>query len=180
MLQPDSKKYLDIAKKYLKVNSLRPSKLSSDYVKTYDVFKYELKKIEKKLSKKFKYLLLLQPTVPFRKKKDLIQALKYIRQKNVDSVVSLNSVGGNHPYRMKIINKRKLVVNFMSFKKENMEPIQKLPKIYIRSGSIYLIKRSAFFKYKNLIGAKVKPIIVKGKYSINVDSSDDLLIARNY
>ena len=68
----------------------------------------------------------------------------------------------------------------MSFKKENMEPIQKLRKIYIRSGSIYLIKRSAFFKYKNLIGAKVKPIIVKGKYSINVDSSDDLLIARNY
>ena len=176
----DSKKYLNIARKYTKVDSLRPKKLSSDHVKTYDVFKYELEKIEKQQNKKFEYLLLLQPTVPFRKKADLKKALKYIKKKNVDSVVSLNSVEGNHPYRMKKINKTNFVFNFTNEKKENMDPIQKLPKIFLRSGAIYLIKRKAFYKYKNLLGTKVKPIIVKDKYAINIDNYKDLVIARNF
>jgi len=55
----DSKKYKKIAEKYIKVDQLRPKKLSLDNVKTYDVFKYELNRVEKKLNKKFKYLLLL-------------------------------------------------------------------------------------------------------------------------
>ena len=175
----DSKKYKKIASKFIEVGSLRPKYLSSDYIKTYDVFKYELKKIEKIQKKKFKYLLLLQPTVPFRKKKDLIKAFDYIKEKKVDSVVSLNSVGGFHPFRMKKINKKNYVLNFIVSKTENMEPIQKLPKIYLRSGSIYLIKRNAFLKYKNLLGRKVRPIIVKGKYAINIDDEKDLLIAKN-
>ena len=176
----DSKKYLNIARKYVKVDSLRPKKLSLGHVKTYDVFKYELEKIEKLENKKFKYLLLLQPTVPFRKIADLKKALKYIKEKNVDSVVSLNSVKGNHPYRMKKINKKNFVVNFTNEKKENMEPIQKLPKIFLRSGSIYLIKRKAFYKYRNLLGGNVRPIIVKDKYEINIDNYKDLFFARNF
>ena len=175
----DSKKYKKIASRHIKVGPLRPKRLSSDFIKTYDVFKYELNKVEKKLNKKFKYLLLLQPTVPFRKKKDLIKAFNYIKQKNVDSVVSLNSVGGNHPFRMKKINKKDYVLNYTTSKNENMEPIQKLPKVYLRSGSIYLIKRDAFFRYKNLLGKKVRPIIVKGKYAINIDDKKDMLIAKN-
>ena len=144
------------------------------------MFKYELERIEKIRNKKFKYLLLLQPTVPFRKKADLKKALNYIKEKNVDSVVSLNSVEGNHPYRMKKITRRNFVVNFINEKKENMEPIQKLPKIFLRSGSIYLIKRKAFYKYKNLLGGKVRPIIVKEKYEINIDNFRDLFFARNF
>lgn len=176
----DSRKYLNTARKYIEVDSLRPKKLSLDHVKTYDVFKYELERIEKIRNKKFKYLLLLQPTVPFRKKADLKKALNYIKEKNVDSVVSLNSVEGNHPYRMKKITRRNFVVNFINEKKENMEPIQKLPKIFLRSGSIYLIKRKAFYKYKNLLGGKVRPIIVKEKYEINIDNFRDLFFARNF
>ena len=49
----------------------------------------------------------------------------------------------------------------MHFKNENMQPRQKLPKIYIRSGSFYLIKRDAFFKYNSLVGKKCKGIILK-------------------
>ena len=175
----DSRKYKNIASQYIKVGSLRPKRLSSDHVKTYDVFRYELKKAEKELGKKFKYLLLLQPTVPYRKKTDLIRAINYIKKNNVDSVVSLNSVKGFHPYRMKKISKKNKVYNYSGRKNENIEPIQKLPKIYLRSGSIYLIKREAFFKYKNLLGKKVRPIIVENKYAINIDNYEDMVIAKN-
>ena len=60
-----------------------------------------------------------------------------------------------------------------------MKPIQSLENVYLRSGSIYLIKRNAFFKYKNLLGKKVKPIFVSGKYSINIDDEKDFLLAEN-
>ena len=175
----DSKKYFSLAKKYLELDKLRPKKLSGDKVKTYDVFKYELLRTENKLKIKFDYLLLLQPTVPFRRIKDYKKSLTMIYDKNCDSVVSLNSVGGYHPERMKIV-RNGYAKNYSKKINENMKPIQSLDKIYLRSGSIYLIKRKAFFKYKNMLGRKVKPIIVSGKYSINIDNRDDFILAENY
>ena len=97
--------------------------------------------------------------------------------RGVDSVVTLNSVGGNHPLRMKII-KKGLAKNYSNESTENMLPVQKLPKVFLRSGSIYMIKREAFFKYKNLLGKKVRPIIVEGKYAINIDNLNDFILAK--
>ena len=74
---------------------------------------------------------------------------------------------------MKIF-KNKYLKNFMHFKNENMQPRQKLPKIYIRSGSFYLIKRDAFLKYNSLVGRKCKGIILKGLESVNIDKKEDL------
>lgn len=175
----DSKKYLNIAKKYIEVNRLRPKNLSGDSIKTYDVFKYELIKTEKEMNVKFDILLLLQPTVPFRKIKDYLKSLKLINSGNCDSVVTLNSVGGYHPERMKVI-KKGYAKNYTKKKIENMKPIQSLENVYLRSGSIYLIKRNAFFKHKNMLGKKVKPIFVSGKYSINIDDEKDFLYAENF
>ncbi len=175
----DSKKYQKIAKKFIEVDELRPKNLSGDHVRTYDVLKYELLRTEKKLNKKFEFLLLLQPTVPYRKKSDMQKAINIIKNKNVDSIVSITPVLGNHPLRMKII-RNSFVINYSNEKNENMEPIQKLPKVYLRSGSIYMIKRSAFFKYKNLLGKKVKPIILKDKYAINIDKIEDFNLAIKY
>lgn len=175
----DSEKYQKIAKKYIEVDNLRPKNLSGDFVKTYDVLKYELLRSEKKLNKKFDFLLLLQPTVPFRKKSDMQKAINIIKKKNVDSVVTITSVLENHPLRMKVI-KNSYVINYSNEKNENMNPIQKLPNVYLRSGSIYMIKRNAFFKYKNLLGKRVKPIIVKDKYAINIDKIEDFNFAKKY
>ena len=55
-----------------------------------------------------------------------------------------------------------------------MRPRQKLPKVYIRNGSIYLIKRAEFIKYKSLVGKKTFPYIMEQKNSINIDTIDDL------
>jgi N-acylneuraminate cytidylyltransferase/CMP-N,N'-diacetyllegionaminic acid synthase len=175
----DSEKYQKIAKKFMEVDDLRPKNLSGDFVKTYNVLKYELLRVEKRLNKKFDFLVLLQPTVPYRKKSDMQKAINIIKNKNVDSVVSITPVLGGHPLRMKVIQ-NSYVLNYSKEKNENMEPIQKLPKVYLRSGSIYMIKRNAFFKYKNLLGKKVKPIILKDKYAINIDNVEDLNFAKKY
>ena len=53
-------------------------------------------------------------------------------------------------------------------------PRQKLPKIYIRSGSIYLTKIEKLFKSNSIVSGNVYPIITKDKENINIDTINDL------
>jgi CMP-N,N'-diacetyllegionaminic acid synthase len=154
VVSTDSIKISKIIKKNkLNFFGLRPKNLSGDFALTKDVVKFELNRVEKKLNKKFYAIILLQPTCPIRKINTIKKAILSLNQNLFDSVVSVSEVGSYHPYRMKIF-KNDYLKNFMHFKNENMLPRQKLPKIYIRSGSFYLIKRDAFLKYDSLVGKK--------------------------
>tara|TARA_B100000965_G_scaffold392832_1_gene402865 strand:- start:1434 stop:2135 length:702 start_codon:yes stop_codon:yes gene_type:complete len=170
-----------IRKHNLNFLGLRPNKLSKDNSLTKDVVLYELNKFQKKLQKKYTYILLLQPTTPIRSLKDIENALKLIKNKNkkYDSIVSIKNVDGNHPLRMKTI-KSGYLKNYINQNIENMIPRQKLPKVYIRSGSFYLIKKNKFLKYKSLVGKKTGYIILKNIYSLNIDGIEDLIIFRNF
>ena len=174
VVSTDCQKVLKIIKKNsLKFYGYRPKKLCTDYALTKDVVKYELKKFEKIYKFKFFGIILLQPTCPIRKVSTIKKAMNYLNKKSFDSVVSVCDVGPNHPYRMKIF-KGNYIKNFMSFKKENMTARQKLPKIFIRSGSFYIIKRDSFLKENSLVGKKCKGLVLKGLETTNIDQKVDL------
>ena len=178
LVSTDSKNILNASKKYnFFDNGLRPKILSGDKVLTIDVLKYELKKIEEKLNYQFKYILLLQITSPFRNEKKILNAIKFIKSKKYDSVVSISDVSGYHPDRMKIIQ-GKYLKNYNKSKKENMMPRQCLKKTYIRSGSFYLIEKKSLIKNNSFVGNRCKGILLKGKETINIDSKIDLLVAK--
>ena len=109
--------------------------------------KHELIRTEEKIKSKFDLILLLQPTCPYRDAKDLKKILYLINKKNYDSAISVSEVGAFHPERMKIF-RNKYLKNFSGKKAENMTPRQSLSKVYIRSGSYYMIKRHSFLNIK--------------------------------
>ena len=152
---------------------IRPKSLSGDKAETKDVLKYETKKIEKLKKKKYKNILLLQVTCPFRDVKKIKFALKKINSKLYDSVISVNLLETSHPLRMKVF-KSKYLVNLIKQKKENMIPRQSLPKIYLRSGSIYLFERDVLMKSNSIVGKKCYGMILRGKETINIDTKDQL------
>ena len=175
VISSDSKEIKKICKSnHLEFHGLRPKRLSGDKAETMDLVNYELKKIEKKYKKKYEYILILQPTCPFRNLKSLKLAIKKIQSKKYDSVVSVKEVNEYHPSRMKLIKKGYLI-NYLKVKKENFIPRQYLPKIYIRSGSIYLLKRNVLLKQKSLVGKKCFGIVLDGKEALNIDTYPDLL-----
>ena len=88
-------------------------------------------------------------------------------------------MGANHPYRMKIIKNNKLY-NFVNQGFENMKPRQKLKKIYIRNGSIYASTRTTIMKRNSLVSKKNLPYVMPKERSINIDSFDDLILAKDY
>ena len=158
----------------IKVYGLRPKKLSGDYAETRDVVKYEVLKYEKIFKKKYDLILLLQPTTPVRNTQTLERILKFIKtNKRIDSIISVKDVEGNHPLRMKVF-KNKRIKNYSGKVKEDMRPRQKLPKVYIRSGSFYLIKRDSFMKLNSLVGKNCHGVVLKGLEAINIDTLLDL------
>lgn len=171
----DSNSVIKIIKKNkLNFYGKRPKILAGDYAETYDVVKYEIKKYEKILKKKYKFILLLQPTCPIRDINKIKKAIKKIKlNKKLDSIISVTDVNANHPNRMKIF-KNNYLINYNKSKKEDMRPRQKLPKVYIRSGSIYLTTRNSLFKNKSLVGKKCAGIILGGYESLNIDTINDL------
>ena len=168
--------------KFTKKNNLdftgyRPKKLSGDKVETVDVIKYELKKIQKIKNKKYKFILLLQPTCPIRDIKKITKAIKIIKNnKHINSVISIKDVEANHPARMKTMSKGNIIKNFLKNKKENMMPRQNLKKVYIRSGSFYLIRVLNMMKENALVSSKCYGIVVKNLEAANIDTIEDFNI----
>ena len=163
-----------VIKNGIKFLGLRPAKLSGDYAETKDVVKFEIKKYEKYFKEKYEYILLLQPTTPIRNIKTIKSAIKLItHNKKIDSIVSIKDVDGYHPLRMKIF-KNNLIKNYSGKIKEDMRPRQKLPKVYIRSGSFYLVKRDTFMKFNSLVGKNCQGFILNGLEATNIDNIQDL------
>ena len=99
-------------------------------------------------------------------------------KKKTDTIISISDVGPNHPMRMKKILKNGRLANIYShLKKENMQPIQNLEKIYIRNGAIY-ISKNVISKLRSIVGKKIYPYIMPFEKSINIDTEDDLILAK--
>ena len=181
ILTTDSKKILAYGKKFTKLYTpfLRPSKLSRDHVETFPVMKHALLAMEKIKNKKYDFVILLQPTCPQRSYIDINKSIDLIIKKKADTVISVTDVGPNHPFRMKRILHNGQIANIFShLKYENMKPIQKLEKFYIRNGSIYISKRITFNNSKSFVGKKIFPYYMPYNRSINIDTIDDLFLAR--
>ena len=180
VLSTDSKEIKKIAEKFgVAVPFLRPRNLSSDFIPSLPVIKHATNFMERVKGLKYDYILMLQPTSPLRNCKDIDNSIKKIITRKCHSVISIVNVGGNHPFRMKVIKKGKLK-NFVKKREEDMRPRQKLKKIYIRNGSIYLSTRDTIMKQNKLVGKENLPYLMPKERSVNIDSWVDLLSAEYY
>lgn len=181
VLSTDSKKILSYGKKFKKLHTpfLRPSKLARDKIETFPVIKHAMVFMENMKKIKYDYIILLQPTCPMRSFLDIDKAIDLLVKKKGDTVISISDVGANHPLRMKKILKNGQLANiFNNLKNENMQPIQKLKKFYIRNGAIYVSKRDVITRSNSIVGKKIFPYLMSKDKSINIDTSDDLFLAR--
>ena len=96
-----------------------------------DLIKFEIKKNEK-----FTHVLILQPTCPFRKIQQFIDAYKKFKKNKIDTAVTVHKLD-NHPSRM--------IVRDGAFFKPydenfNFKNRQNLQNVFLRTGSMYFLK----------------------------------------
>ena len=157
---------------------IRPDELSTDFSDTFGVVLHALEFMENKSNTNYDAVVLLQPTTPLRKASWIDDAVRRLAESELDSIVSVVSVGANHPYRMYSLDHREELIPFVEGVEDPMMPRQKLPLVYIRSGDIYATRRSCLFGQRSLIGRKSGGLVIDPKYAVNIDDPTDLEVAR--
>jgi len=180
IVSTDSIKIKKIALSYgVDVPFLRPKNISDDSAKTIDVAIHSINFFKKK-GIFFDYVMILQPTCPFRTIKDINFSIDFLKKnKEYNSLISLQKVESFHPARMKFIKGEKFIDDnfFKKYFKDGRR--QSLRKVYIRSGLIYLTKVQKLLKLKTFEIKPSFPFITHPLRSVNIDNELDLTLARS-
>lgn len=121
-------------------------------------------------------IMMLQPTSPYRRRSEIDEIISIIESKReFTSVVSINSVGGQHPDRMYRYN-GDFLTSYINQNNLDNKPRQSLEELYIKDGAYYLLKKS-LLKRGILLGDTMLPIFRSGLCTINIDTWTDFKIA---
>ncbi len=152
---------------------MRPADLGGDRVPMVPVLKHAIQAIEELDGIKLDWVLLLQPTCPFRAPEDILAALELATAGGCDSVISVVRVLAHHPILMKKIENDRLLP-FMIEEVEGTRRQDYNPPAYMRNGSIYLTRRDNLMNNNSIWGKVIRPYIMPEERSVNVDSEMDM------
>jgi len=158
---------------------MRHEHLAVDTAKTEPVLVHVLEEFKKK-GKTFDFVVLLQPTTPFRTTENIDKAIALFKESNADSVVSVMPVQGRfNPFKLMKIQDGALKHYLDQSNKElvtrDQDAMKKLP-VYTRNGQIYITKTSLVEK-EDLYGEKCVPFVINDKFQINIDEPEDFALA---
>lgn len=175
----ESSIYLNKVSKYKKKIDLikRPNGLSKDNSSIFDVIKHCLFYYEKK-KMKFDYVVLLQPTTPFRKSTHIDECIKKITKYKSDSLISVKEPSYPIEWSLQISKNR---ISHILKKGDNLKRRQDADKkIVIPSGYVYIFRSDLLLKNKNfkIPSNDTLHFMVDNKYSINIDNEEDYFLAK--
>lgn len=157
---------------------LRGSENAQDNSATADALKEFLLKI-KKTDTLPEYLVILQPTSPLRNNEHIYEAIKVLKEKNADAVVSV-SPSPKPPHWMNSLPKDHSLLNFIKPEFANVRS-QDIPQYYFLNGAIYILNVQEFLKQKNIyLNKNIFAYIMDYKSGIDIDTLEDLELAEYY
>jgi len=174
IVSTDDNEIAEIALKYgAEVPFMRPAELAGDKVPMVPVLQHAVLAIEEMDQIALDWVLLLQPTCPFRAPEDIQAALGLALAGGCDSVISVVRVLAHHPILMKKIENNRL----LPFAIEEIEGTRRQdysPPAYMRNGCIYLTRRDTLIQTNSIWGKVIRPYIMPEDRSVNVDSELDM------
>lgn len=167
IVSSDSEEYLKIAKEYGAETLFRPKELAEDSTSMYEVLKNEIPKIESQI------VVLLSPTVPFRKINILKSAISYFTNslEEYDSLITVQRVPDEYNPAQVIINTPnglrmadgKEIPNRLT-RRQDYSPA------YVTSQGIYIFKSSNLEK-GSIYGNKT--MLIECDRSVDINTIND-------
>lgn len=152
----------------------RPAELAQDQTSIVPVISHVLEIAEMDTNSVFDAIMLLQPTAPLREPEHITGSIEALESSGVNAVISVCEMTDLHPARMYRINNNLLDPFVPEYEKARRQDI---PPAYYRNGSIYLVRREAFFQQNQVMAKPSAPFIMDSKYLCNIDEPRDMIVA---
>lgn len=147
---------------------MRPKELALDNTPHVPVVQHAVSFFEEKNNIKVDFIVILQPTSPFRTADDLDMTIQKLIDSKADSAVSLVEVPSSaHPIKIKKLEGDKVIPYCIP--EEEGTRRQDLPVAYRRSGAVYAMRRDLIMKDNKLYGDFIVGHIVPKERSIDID-----------
>ncbi len=160
----------EIAKSFsAEIPFIRPSELSKDDVSGIAPVLHALENLPE-----IDDLILLQPTSPLRRLKDIEDIFQKRLKFQSDSAVSITKSTKNMDIFFQLSRENKLISLSNNV---NIKPRQLYPDNYILNGSMYLSTRESIMNNRSLITDRTVGYKMPAEYSIDIDSYFDWEIA---
>lgn len=156
----------------------RPAELASDSAKSLPVLQHATHFVESRDRVKFDWILLLQPTTPFRTPSDILECIDLATASGskCDSVVSVAEMAP-HPIFAKRIDEFGMLAPYSLDEPEGLRRQDVSSAAYVRNGAIYLTRRDVLIEKGSIYGQCVRPYVMPAVRSINIDSELDWMLA---
>lgn len=155
---------------------LRPAELSTDDAAMLPVVQHAVRFVEGEDNVRFDWVMLLQPTEPFRTMQDLEASLRLAGSGGCDSVISVVQVFAVHPILMKRIESDRLLPYCIE-EREGTRRQDYAPPAYMRNGAIYLTRRDVLMERNSIWGDVIRPYIMPPERSVSIDNELDVKLA---
>ncbi len=150
----------------------RPAELATDTAPGLSVIQHAVAFVEEEEETPVDWVMILQPTAPFRNADDISEALRLARQGGCDSVISVTRVLAEHPILMKKIENNRLLPYCLE-EKEGTRRQDYDPPAYIRNGAIYLTRRHVLMENNSIWGEVIRPYVMPEERSYDIDNERD-------
>ncbi len=178
IVSTDDEEIADTARAYgADVPCLRPAELALDTTPTVPVLQHCVEVIELSDNITIDWIMLLQPTAPFRQLKDIDAMLKIAGETaNCDSVISVVASDVEHPMLARRIEGDYL----QTYLDDSPDVVRRQdckPQAFFITGSLYLTRRQTLMEQNSIQGPAAVPYIMDREYAIDIDDLFDARIA---
>lgn len=172
----DSDEIISVVRQHgLEVPFKRPEYLATDTASSYDVLIHALDYYSAK-GVNYDWMVLLQPTTPFRKEEDLRKMIDMMTD-DLDMVVSVKQAETNPYYNCYAVNDEGYLQKFINTPTVGYGRQAVRPTVYEKNGSIYVINIESLRKQKINEFEKVHFYEMSKEYSIDLDEPLDWIFA---
>ena len=141
IVSTDSTEIIKVANKYgAETPFKRPDELSSDTASSAAALQHAVFFMEEKNNKKYDYVVELMCTNPLKNADDIDNIIKDNIESNADGVIAVHQLDDHHPARIKKLENG-YIKDFCVDEPNEARRQDLKPKAYIRSGSIYCMRR---------------------------------------
>jgi CMP-N-acetylneuraminic acid synthetase len=154
---------------------MRPPELARDDSPHVDVVLHALAWLDEHKDDRPDYVVLLQPTSPFRTAEDIDAAVALAVGKNADAVVSVCEAH-DHPYLTRRLSAGGALEEFFPCPIKYARR-QDLQRAFALNGAIYIVRRTSFDQSRTLCPSGALAYLMPIERSLEIDTPWDLRIA---